>query len=116
MIISLTTRPKSVYFEKENNMENNEQGNMPEKSQEELLFDMEVAKITDDLTKLQTQLQNLIYASDGLVLNSPLPLKFFNRVNTGEMVGAFSNLAKTILGHVENLKKATSQVKVETNE
>lgn len=92
------------------------------KKPEEILVDMELEALTKKLSETQTQINNLLKATDSLVEsklkdsgsvleNEPLAFQFFIRVHSSKMIEAFSEMAKMSLSHVDYLKRALDENK-----
>lgn len=79
------------------------------KKPEEMLLDAELKLVTDKLSDLQTQLNNLLKVGDGYTENESLPIQFFVRVNGGQLVQSFSNLAKDTFNYVDQMKRAVEE-------
>ncbi len=66
-------------------------------------------KLKGSLLALQSDLDAFIKATEAIADNKEVPLRFFNRVNVGEVTSNFSELCKSIFDLEEKLKLAISQ-------
>lgn len=79
------------------------------KKPEEMLLDAELEQTINKMSELQKQIDHLLKATDSYIIDEPLKIQFFVRVNSGRLVETFSELAKQLFSHVEQTKMAVSE-------
>lgn len=96
-------------------MSNEENANSdPELSPAER-FEIESKKLKKVLLDLQANILSYSKANEDLLAGSPTPVNLFTRVNMGNMIVHFSDLAKAIFAHEDSLNKALAP-KVDSSE
>jgi hypothetical protein len=77
-------------------------------------YEKSASELTESLKDLQLKLDSFVKATDLLVADQEVNIRFYNTVNSGLIVTDFSNLIKGISQHVAGLKQALKPVAVET--
>lgn len=83
------------------------------------VFETESKQLKKLLLDLQAQVLAYSKANEALLAQAPTPVNLFTRVNMGNLIVHFSDLARAIFSHEEALNKALAtkpESKVESSE
>lgn len=72
-------------------------------------FNKKMANLKTTLMTLQNDLDAILTESENLTQDKTLPIKFFNKANSGVLVSCFSDLSKCAFDFQAKLKAALDQ-------